>query len=267
VVVLTIFTFTSPASALIMPPNTETLVSAGVGNPVPVVILVVDELPVQTLLDADGNIDESRYPGFASLLDDFTWYRNTATMYQNTHQVLPVIVTGSPAQPDVASSAEAYPDSLFSLMSGAYDVRAYEWITALCAPEVCREQHRPSVGERWSLLLKDASIIGAHVGLPDLATSQLPSLTGTWMGFGTHVNGQSPTPHQSEQERDAGFNRFLEVVDEARPFIEEPSDLVVDKARLEQMTLVRLVDDVLILTPYRALGRNPRIGGISETFG
>ena len=32
--------------------------------------------PIQTLMDAEGNIDSSRYPGFASLLDDFTWYRN-----------------------------------------------------------------------------------------------------------------------------------------------------------------------------------------------
>ena len=48
-------------------------------------------------MNPEGDIDSSRCPGFASLLYDFTWYRNTATMNSFTENVLPMILTGSPA--------------------------------------------------------------------------------------------------------------------------------------------------------------------------
>ena len=83
VIVLAFFVFASPASGLIVAPDTVLQEISGVGNPVPVVIVVLDELPVQSLMNAEGNIDSTRYPGFASLLDDFTWYRNTATMHRS----------------------------------------------------------------------------------------------------------------------------------------------------------------------------------------
>ncbi|HET9258816.1 MAG TPA: hypothetical protein VFP42_01660, partial [Acidimicrobiia bacterium] len=95
-VVLAMFVFISPASALVMAPDRVVQETSGVGNPVPVVILVLDELPVQTLMDAEGNIDATRYPGFASLLEDFTWFRNTATLSSFTEEVLPMILTGLP---------------------------------------------------------------------------------------------------------------------------------------------------------------------------
>ena len=84
VIVLAFFVFASPASGLIIAPDTALQEMSGVGNPIPVVIVVLDELPVQSLMDAEGNIDSTRYPGFDSLLDDFTWFRNTACMHRST---------------------------------------------------------------------------------------------------------------------------------------------------------------------------------------
>ena len=66
----------------------------------PVVVLVLDELPVQSLMNAEGNIDDSRFPGFASLLDDFTWFRNTATMHHRTAKDVADVVTGRPRVDD-----------------------------------------------------------------------------------------------------------------------------------------------------------------------
>jgi Sulfatase len=218
-VVLALFVFASPASGLIFVPDTALQETLGVGNPVPVVVLVLDELPVQTLMDAEGNIDASRYPGFASLLDDFTWFRNAATMYSNTHEVLPVILSSSPNQPGVEPTASGYPNNLFSLLGSGYDVWAHEEVTGMCRPEVCPEQHRPGVAERWTVLLSDVSIVGAHVVLPDEATSRLPTLAGTWTGFASSGGEQSAPrrPHLSEDERTSTFDEFLNQVEEARP--------------------------------------------------
>ena len=183
VTVLALFVFASPASGLVAP-SANTAEAAGIGNAVPVVILVLDELPIQTLMDREGNIDSTRFPGFASLLQDFTWFRNTATMHDKTHEVLPVILSGGPYQPDIGLSATGYPNNLFSLLGPLYDAWAHEPTTALCGPEVCREQNRPGTIERWNLLLRDTSIVAAHVALPLGAAQWLPPLEGTWTGFG-----------------------------------------------------------------------------------
>ena len=143
VVVLAFFVFASPASGLIIAPDTVLQETSGVGNPIPVVVLVLDELPVQTLMNAEGNIDSSRYPGFASLLDDFTWYRNTATMHHHTAKVLPMILTGGPARDDLEPSSLGYPNNLFTMLANSHDVWAHEELTDFCGPEICREQPHP----------------------------------------------------------------------------------------------------------------------------
>ena len=183
VIVLAFFVFASPASGLILTPDTVLQETSGVGNPVPVVVLVLDELPVQSLMNAEGNIDDSRFPGFASLLDDFTWYRNTATMHHSTSKVMPVVLSGSPYRPDTEPSASGYPDNLFSLLGARYDTWAREILTTMCVPEICRKQSQPSATDRWRLLLNDASVVVAHVVLPEAATTRLPALDGTWTGF------------------------------------------------------------------------------------
>ena len=61
-----------------------------------------------------------------------------------------------------------------------YNIWAHETFTAMCTPEVCQEQHRRGPAERRPQLVGDASIVTAHVVLPDGATSGLPSLAGTW---------------------------------------------------------------------------------------
>ncbi len=154
------------------------------GNPIPVVVVVLDELPVQTLMNAEGDIDSSRYPGFASLLDDFTWYRNTVTMHRRTSNVLPMILTGGPARADVQATSQGYPNNLFTMLANSHDVWAHEELTDLCGPDVCREQSHPDALERWQLLLTDTSVVTAHVALPTGAVSWLPPLDGAWAGFG-----------------------------------------------------------------------------------
>jgi hypothetical protein len=110
-----------------------------VGRPARVVFLVLDELPTGSLLDGNGAVDADLYPNFARLAGDATWYRNHTTVSPFTETAVPAILTGRlpPAEgalPDVSR----YPRNLFTLLGGAYDVRAQESVTRLCPRSICR---------------------------------------------------------------------------------------------------------------------------------
>jgi len=215
--VLGLFVLASPASALVIAPDSVMQETSGVGNPVPIVVLVLDELPVQSLMDAHGDIDATRYPGFASLLDDFTWYRNTATMHHYTANVLPTILTGVPYQPDLEPSSVGYPNNLFSLVERSHDVWAHEEATDMCGPDVCRDRQYPDATERWQLLISDTGIVAAHVALPTGATRSLPPLDGAWTGFGSgEAAYDASEPTQTEGEA-AVFDAFLDSLRSVGP--------------------------------------------------
>jgi hypothetical protein len=46
----------------------------------PVVMVVFDELPISSLVVENGETDRVRYPNFAELAADSTWFRNTSTV-------------------------------------------------------------------------------------------------------------------------------------------------------------------------------------------
>ena len=217
VIALAFFVFASPASGLIIAPDTALQEMSGVGNPIPVVVVVLDELPVQTLMDAEGSIDSTRYPGFDSLLDDFTWFRNTASMNSFTEQMLPMILTGVPAQADLEASSLGYPNNLFTMLGSSHDVWAHEELTDFCGPEICRDQPHPNAVERWRLLLSDTSVVAAHVALPTGVTALLPPLDGAWTGFG--LGEPSPDaidPTHTDAEA-AVFESFLDSLETVGP--------------------------------------------------
>ena len=58
----------------------------------PVVIVVFDEFPADTLIGPDGQIDAARYPNFAALARTSTWFRNGHTVYDSTFKAVPAIL-------------------------------------------------------------------------------------------------------------------------------------------------------------------------------
>ena len=58
------------------------------------VLLVLDEFPGDSLLDARGRIDPVRYPNFAALASDATWFRNAFSVYDSTTKAVPLILDG-----------------------------------------------------------------------------------------------------------------------------------------------------------------------------
>jgi hypothetical protein len=141
------FLFASPAHSLAQPLDRAAaeavdVVDTDAVRPT-VVLLVLDELPVRSLLDADGNIDAERFPGFAAFADDSTWFRNTTTVATHTANAVPAILTGQyPTGTDAEPIAADHPDNVFRLLGNAYRLNVSELDTQLCAVPRCDVEHR-----------------------------------------------------------------------------------------------------------------------------
>ncbi|TYB35141.1 sulfatase-like hydrolase/transferase [Micromonospora sp. AP08] len=142
-----LFLFASPASAVVLPKGHGGAAGvAGAGAHPPVVMIVLDELPLVSLLGPDGKIDAARYPHFAELAGGSTWYRNATGVSGWTPYALPAMLTGRyPAEP-FAPHYSQYPDNLFTALGGLYDIKAEESITRLCPPSRCEQPVSPEQG-------------------------------------------------------------------------------------------------------------------------
>ena len=151
-VFLALFLTSSSTSRLLEPQASAA--PAEVGAPAPVVMVVLDELPMASLLDADGGIDRELFPNLAALADESHWYRNATTVSTSTWHAVPALVTGRlPEEDDSLPISDSHPDSLFSLLGSTYDLHVTETNTRLCPPAAC--PYEGSSGEVWSGLARD----------------------------------------------------------------------------------------------------------------
>ena len=102
----------------------------------PIYILVLDELPWASLLDESGRIDAVRYPSFARLGATSHVFSNATTVAFNTELAVPALLTGT-LQTQPAPVFSMYPDNLFTLLGGVYDVSSSDPLVDLCPPSVC----------------------------------------------------------------------------------------------------------------------------------
>ena len=101
----------------------------------PIYILVLDEFTRVALVDSNGNIDASRFPNFAKLARESTWFTNATANADATTLAIPIIVTGDFPQGNDPSDA-AYPHNLFRLLGPRYNVTIHEVETRFCtSPE------------------------------------------------------------------------------------------------------------------------------------
>ncbi len=102
----------------------------------PIYVLVLDELPWASLLDVNGRIDAVRYPNFARLGATSHVFTNATTVAFTTEEAVPALLSGTlQAQP--APVFSLYPNNLFTLLGGVYDVSSSDPLVDLCPPAVC----------------------------------------------------------------------------------------------------------------------------------
>src|SRR3954469_17652645 len=106
----------------------------------PIVFVVFDALPESMLMKPGGELDAQRFPGFAELASDATWYRNATTVHDSTVKSIPAMLDGrwpsNLRRPLVAD----HPVNLFTLLRAKYRVWADEEGTQLCPRSVCKQK-------------------------------------------------------------------------------------------------------------------------------
>jgi hypothetical protein len=100
-------------------------------------MLMLDEFPLQSLLNGNGDIDKVRFPNFARLADTSTWYRNFSSTSEITHSAVPSFLSGKKPVQGKASIYSDHPETLFSLVSGSHTMNVSELVTRLCPESQC----------------------------------------------------------------------------------------------------------------------------------
>jgi hypothetical protein len=136
-----LFVLVSPTSKLVLParaaPSGGSAAAAARPARPPVVLIFFDEFPLKSLLDSRGRVDPRVYPNFAEFAAGSTWYRNTTGVSGFTPWAMPAMLTGRYPSKVKAPIYHEYPDNLFTLFGGGYDLKAYETISQLCPPTLC----------------------------------------------------------------------------------------------------------------------------------
>jgi hypothetical protein len=159
-----LFLFVSPASVLILPQSDAPAAAAGTGagngqHP-PIVILALDELPLTSLLDVSGRVDPANYPNFAWLAERSSWYRNATGITTWTRDAYPAMLTGNYPDRALAPHFRNYPNNLFTLLDGTYQLDAHEVSTVLCPPHRCRKIDAVQQdGGPWQALVRSGRLV------------------------------------------------------------------------------------------------------------
>lgn len=165
---------------------------AVIGNKdVSVLQIVFDEFPLYSLLSDDGTINDERYPGFAALARESTWYRNNVAESNFTHQAVPAILASAVPQQEGGPFLTQYPKNIFTLFAGKTSVGGIEPVTSLCPKSVCGKSDKANAlfeFSRFKNFMRDAGYVYGQRVLPPVLRKYVPSIEGTWGGFGAVAN-------------------------------------------------------------------------------
>jgi len=182
VVVLVLFLVVSPVRGLLFPSEAGGAVAGPARSSTPIVHVVLDELPLSTLLGTDGKIDARLFPNFARLARESTWYRNATTVDDMTAGAVPAQLTGSRPPEGALPTTRDYPRSLFTLFERSHRLTVVEPITAICPERVCGST-RPGTWDRLTALESDLEIVVKQQLYPEDLRAGLPAIDRVWEGF------------------------------------------------------------------------------------
>lgn len=177
----------SPVRQLLLPQDITTKpLSQIVENPIPIVMIIYDELPLVSLMDEKRRIDPVHYPNFHRLASDSHWFRNFTVHAPFTEYFIPAILTGRYAvEKDLPLTLDAYPETLFTLLGSAgYRIVPLGILDKMC-PGAYRDQalYQASARRRIPALIVDISMVYLHIILPPMLSAKLPSVDSDWNNF------------------------------------------------------------------------------------
>jgi hypothetical protein len=188
------FLATSATAALIWsdPEPEPSADTTAIGSPHHIVMFQLDEMPLASIMDVDGSVNEALFPNFARLADEGTWYRNALSDSIATTQSVPAILTGVKDPERESPSHAEHPDNLFTLIGDTYEMHVIEWVAEMCPEEVCPD-YAGRAPARFTNLVKDVGVVYGHLTLPGSMRDSLPSIDNSWKGFLGQADNPSGT--------------------------------------------------------------------------
>ena len=170
----------------------------------PIIFVVFDEFSLVDVLDPQGNIDSKRFPNFAQLATESTWYANATAVETYTRYALPSILTGNHSELSSFPRSEDHPNNIFSLLKPHYSLNVIESRSLFYAPEENRASATDNRSEGISslrILVEDMAVLYLHRILPADYTQKLPPIDMKWGGFVDHevVDFRSDESPESEK--------------------------------------------------------------------
>ncbi len=202
-----------PIRRLITPGAASTPVSSPrpTGALTTIVIVVLDEVPLASVLDDRGCIEERHYPNLARLAREGIFFRNATTVSDYTRWALPALVTGRYPRPELAPSSRDYPDTLFTLVAPTHHLEVSETVTGLCPDALCAQAEGDS-SSRLGMMANDLFIVYLHIVLPGRLRAGLPALTDDWARFGAAGESQRKAMTAARRRRAAIRRRADDVI-------------------------------------------------------
>lgn len=181
---LCLFLFTDPISKLAFPDEAHARTIGGVSN-APIVVVLLDELPSNTLIGENDRIDAKRFPGFGELARTSTWFRNAYTVYDSTERAQPAIMDGNWPSKDKLPTSADHPNSIFSLFGKTHRLNVSEEATTVCSRDLCEDQRLDeSYANRMKSMSEDLGLVWLHVVSPPDIEADLTSVSENWGNFG-----------------------------------------------------------------------------------
>lgn len=216
-VFLILFLFFSPVNKLTLEGEASAKSIGGIAR-VPVVMVLFDELPSTSLMDERRQVDAERFPAFAQLAHDGTWFRNAYGIYDSTSKAIPAILDGNLPDKGTLPTSSDHPNSLFTLLGKSHRMNVSEEATSVCPRDLCEDARlEESYGSRLESLTEDLGLVWLHVASPPGIEKDLASVSDTWGDFGgdqpTDAPGDQPnTKGNLSSNRRARFDAFVESV-------------------------------------------------------
>ena len=211
VLVLAVFLFASPVKELVWPSTPAEAARSSIGEAAPIVMVVMDELPLASLLDGRGHIDADLFPNLARFSHHSTWFPNATTVHNMTPKAVPALLDGRyPVQGSLPVLSD-HPDNVFTLLAGSYRLRVEEQLTDLCPKGLCESIGRALSGaQKWNAGVSDLEIVLAHILLPSDLAESLPPVDEGWAGF-----DDRETIAESTSDPLGDFRAFIRALDSA----------------------------------------------------
>jgi len=183
-VFLFIFLVISPVSKVAFASEAGARTIGGVSR-TNVVVVLFDEFPVNSLLDRQGRVDPKRYPNFAELASNSTWFRNAYTIYDSTERAQPAIFDGNLPSKDKLPTSADHPHSIFTLLAKTHRLNVSEEATSVCPRDLCKDERLDeSYPDRMKSMFDDLGLVWLHVVSPPGVEDDLTSVSENWGNFG-----------------------------------------------------------------------------------